>query len=65
MWIIGAQKLSIPKGLRAESARAATGRQCPHSGEGGDFLTRRPVFFYTKTAITREQKVKNCPQGGK
>ena len=23
-----------PKGLRAESARAVTGRQCPHSGEG-------------------------------
>ena len=27
------------KGLRAESARAVTGRRCPHSGEGEDFLT--------------------------
>ena len=50
--------LSSPKGLRAESARAVTGRQCPHSGEGEDFLTRRPgFFFFTKTAITRKQKV--------
>ena len=29
-----------PKGLRAESARAVTGRQCPHSGVGGNFLVR-------------------------
>ena len=31
-----------PKGLRAESARAVTGRRCPHSGVGEDFLARRP-----------------------
>ena len=30
----------------AESARAVTGGQCPHSGEGENFLTRRPRFFY-------------------
>ena len=41
---------------RAESARAVTGRQCPDSGEGEDFLTRRPSYF-TKTAIIRERKV--------
>ena len=35
-------------------ARAVTGRRCPHSGEGGHFLTRRPGFFFTKTAVTRE-----------
>ena len=34
------------KGLRAESARAVTGRRCPHSGEGEDFLMRRLAFFY-------------------
>ena len=45
------------KGLRAESARAVTGRRCPHSGEEEDFLTRQP-FFFTKTAVTREWKVK-------
>ena len=28
--------------LRAESARAVTGRRCPHSGVGEDFLVRRP-----------------------
>ena len=26
--------------LRAESARAVTGRRCPHSGEGEDFLAK-------------------------
>ena len=31
-----------PQGLRAESARAVTGRRCPHSGVGEDFLERRP-----------------------
>ena len=40
--------LSSPKGLRAESARAVTGRQCPHSGEGEDFLTPQPSFFLRK-----------------
>ena len=29
-----------PKGLRAESGRAVTGRRCPHSREGEDFLSR-------------------------
>ena len=33
-------------GLCVESARAVTGRRCPHSGEGEDFLTRQPGFFY-------------------
>ena len=41
-----------PKGLRAESARDVTGRQCPHSGEGEDFVMRQPSFFFYKTAIT-------------
>ena len=45
------------KGLCAESARAVTGRRCPHSGEGEDFLTGQLNFFY-KTAVTPERKVK-------
>ena len=32
--------------LRAESARAVTGRRCPHSGKGEDFLTGQSDFFY-------------------
>ena len=48
--------LSSPKGLRAESARAVTGRRCPHSEEGGDFLTGQ-LNFFTKTAVTPERKV--------
>ena len=48
--------LSSPRAKRAESARAVTGRQCPHSGEGEDFLTGRPDFF-TETAVTPEWKV--------
>ena len=44
---------------RAESARAVTGRRCPHSGEGEDFCDASTVFFFTKTAVTRKRKVKN------
>ena len=42
--------------LRAESARAVTGRRCPHSGKGEDLLTGQPDFF-TETAVTPERKV--------
>ena len=45
-----------PKGRRAESARAFTGRRNSHSGRGEDFLTGQPNFF-TETAVTPEQKV--------
>ena len=48
--------LSSPKGLRAESASAVTGRQCPHSGKGEDFLTGQ-LNFFTETAVTLERKV--------
>ena len=41
---------------RAESARAVTGRRCPYSGRGEDFLSRQPDFF-TETAVTPDQKV--------
>ena len=46
-------KLSSP---RAESARAFTGRRCPHNGRGEDFLTGQLIFF-TETAVTPERKV--------
>ena len=49
-------KRAGPKGLCAESARAVTGRRCPHSGKGEDFLTGQPDFF-TETAVTPERKV--------
>ena len=45
-----------PKGLRAESARALTGRRNSHSGKGEDFLSCQPIFF-TETAVTPERKV--------
>ena len=41
---------------RAESTRAVTGRRCPHSGKGEDFLSRQPDVF-TETAVTPERKV--------
>ena len=48
--------------LRAESARAVTGRRCPHSGEGEDFLTGQ-LNFFTETAVTPERKVeKSIPR---
>ena len=46
-----------PKGLRAERARAVTGRRCPHSGKGEDFLTGQ-LNFFTERAVTPERKVK-------
>ena len=47
---------NYPKGLRAESARAVTGRRGPHSGKGEDFLTGQ-LNFFTETAVTPERKV--------
>ena len=49
-------KRAGPKGLRAESARAFTGKRNSHSGRGEDFLSRQPNFF-TETAVTPERKV--------
>ena len=54
-----------PKGLRVESARAVTGRRCPHIGEGEDFLTRRLSFFYENGHNSGTKKLKNHPQRGK
>ena len=51
-----ARRARGPKGLRAESARAVTGRRCPHSGKEEDFLTGQPDLF-TETAVTPERKV--------
>ena len=49
-------------GPRAESAGAVTGRRCPHSGEGEDFLMGQ-LNFFTKTAVTTERKVeKSIPK---
>ena len=45
-----------PKGLRAGSVRAVTGRRCPHSGVVEDFLVRRSGPL-TKTGVTQGQKV--------
>ena len=36
----------IQPALRAESARAVTGRRNSYSGRGEDFLSRQPDFFY-------------------
>ena len=53
---LSSPKRAGPKGPCAESARAVTGRRCPHSGRGEDFLSRQPDFF-TETAVTPERKV--------
>ena len=45
-----------PSGPRAKSARTVTGRRCPHSGVGEEFLVHRPGPL-TKTGVTRERKV--------
>ena len=49
--------------LRAESARAFTGRRNSHSsGRGEDFLTGQPDFF-AETAVTPERKVEKSFPG--
>ena len=40
--LVGRPNSTDLSSLRAESARAVTGRRCPHSGVGEDFLVRRP-----------------------
>ena len=47
-------------GLRAESARAVTGRQCPNSRVREDVGR-----FSTKTVVTRKRKVEVQSQGAK
>ena len=52
-----------PLGLRAESARAVTGRQSVAMGE--DFWPRRPVFFYESGRHSETKSRKNWSQGAK
>ena len=56
LWFYPARAHAGLKGLRAESARAVTGRRCLHSGKGEDFLMGQ-LNFFTETAVTPERKV--------
>ena len=49
---------------RAESARAVTGRRCPHSGEGEDFLTGQLNFFYENCCNSGTESRKIDPKVG-
>ena len=40
------------------SARADTGRRCPQSGGGEDFLARWPFFFFYENRRNAEMKNK-------
>ena len=53
-----------PKGLRAESVRAFTGRRNSHSGRGEDFLSRQPIFFYGNSCNSRMESRKNVAKVG-
>ena len=72
LWLKGLQLVSLPtqttmstlSSPRAESARAVTGRRCPHSGVGEDFLAHWPVFLW-KGPFLGNQKSKNQSQGAK
>ena len=55
---------SYPKGLRAESTGAVTGRRCPHSGEGEDFLTGQLDFFYENCSNSGTESRKIDPKVG-
>ena len=54
-----------PAGLCAESARAVTGRRCPYSGEGEDFLSCQLGFFYENCCISGTESRKIVPEVGK
>ena len=47
-----------------ESARAVTGRRCPRSGEGEDFLTGQPEFFYENCCNSGTESRKIDPKVG-
>ena len=49
---------------RAESARAVTGRRCPYSGKGEDFLTGRLNFFYGNSCNSGTESRKIVPKVG-
>ena len=51
-----------PKGLRAESTRAVTGRRCPHSGEGKLFLMGQLDFFYENCCNSETESRKINPK---
>ena len=53
-----------PKGLRAESARAVTGRRGPHSGEGEDFVMGQRFFFYKNGHNSGTESQKIVPKVG-
>ena len=57
-------KRAGPKGLRAESATAVTGRRCPHIEEGEDFLTSQPDFFYENCCNSGMESRKIVPKVG-
>ena len=50
---------------RTRVLRAITGRRCPYSGVGEDFLARWPVFFSRKRPWLGNQESKNQFQGAK
>ena len=52
------------KGLRAESARAFTGRRNSYSGRGEDFLSRQPNVFYGNSCNSGKESRKNNPKVG-
>ena len=54
----------IQPAREAESARAVTGRRCPHSGKGEDFLTGQLNFFYGNCCNSGTESRKIVPKVG-
>ena len=52
------------KGLSAESARAVTGRRCPHSGEREDFFDGSTKFLYENCGNSGTESRKIDPKVG-
>ena len=55
-WLMLEIGIELASSTIVKPARAFTGRRCPHSGKGEDFLTGQ-LNFFTETAVTPERKV--------
>ena len=53
-----------PKGLRAENARAVTGRRCPPQWEGGRLFDGSTNFFYKNCCNSGTESRKIVPKAG-
>ena len=63
--VLAVQVFRVVKMVPARRACAPVARRrCPHSGEGEDFLTRRPFFFYENSRNSKTKSKNIAPNVG-